>query len=165
MPIVQPPNLAGDSHGLENSSATDLLCRLKKTLWDDFNAFVIEKEGILTPENTLLASHTVNGQTIPSIWVKNIEDNLPLNKDGVSLVISPAPRTRLNSYAERVNIWSVYAIDYSESGLKLNAMLQIIQGRLFTHTKFVPEQNDSDQFEARGTLYIELTDDLRSKQS
>jgi len=44
-------------------------------------------------------------------------------------------------------------------------MLQIIQGRLFTQSKFVPAQSEDDQFEARGTLYIELTDDLRSRQS
>jgi len=165
MTIVNPPNLPTDSHGLENSGAEDLLCKLRCVLWEDFNAFVIEKEGILTPENVLLSSHTLNGQTVPSIWIRNIPDNLPLSKDGISMVIAPAPRTKLNSYAERVNLWSIWCIDYSESGLKLNAMLQIIQGRLFTQTRFVPEQSENDQFEARGTLYIELTDDLRSRQS
>lgn len=165
MTIVRPSNLPTDSHGLENSGATDLLCKLKCTLWDEFNAFVVEKEGILTPENVLLASHTVGGQTIPSIWVKNIPDNLNLSKDGVSIVIAPAPTTKFNSYAARINRWALFCIDYSENGLKLNAMLQIIQGRLFTQSKFVPAQSEDDQFEARGTLYIELTDDLRSRQS
>jgi hypothetical protein len=165
MTIVNPQNLPTDGHNIENGGATDLLCKLKSVLWDEFNQFVIEKEGILTPENVLLSSHTLNGQTVPSIWIKNISDSLPINKDGVSIVIAPAPRTKLNSYAERINLWSVWCIDYSESGLKLNAMLQIIQGRLFTQTKFVPEQSENDQFEARGTLYIELTDDLRSRNS
>ena len=163
MTIVTPNNLGDSSHSIENGSATDLLCKLKCVLWDEWNSFVVEKEGILTPENVLMASHTVGGQTIPSIWIRNIPDNLSLSKDGVSIVIAPAPQTRFNSYAERINRWALFTIDYSPSGLKLNAMLQIIQGRLFPQSKFVPAQTDDETFEARGTLYIELTDDLRSR--
>lgn len=164
MTIVTPNNF-GDSHSIENSSANDLLCKLSCVLWTEYNQFVIKTNGILTPETVLMSSHTVNGQTVPSIWILQIPDNLPINKDGVSIVISPTPRTRLNSYAERINRWSCFVIDYSPNGLKLNAMLQIIQGRLFTQSEFRPEPSNEDKFEARGTLYIELTDDLRSRQS
>jgi hypothetical protein len=164
MTIVTSNNF-GDSHALENASANDLLCKLSCVLWTEYNQFVIKTNGILTPETVLMASHTVNGQTVPSIWTKNIPDNLPISKDGVSIIISTTPRTGLNSYAERINRWSLYCIDYSPNGLKLNAMLQIIQGRLFTQSEFRPEPSMDDKFEARGTLYIELTDDLRSRQS
>jgi hypothetical protein len=162
---VNPINLSSDGHGLENADATDILCTLRCVLWDEFNTFVEKTNGVVTAETRLLASHTLNGQTVPSIWISNVPDNLPINKDGIAIVISPAPRTVLNSYAERVNRWSLYCIDYSPNGLKLNALLQIIQGRLFTHSKFVPIQADEDMYEPRGYLYLDLPDDLRSRRS